>query len=211
MFGGRRPVPNSQPPPQQPSRNSYNRIPPDSSDRYGGGSPSYGRGPSQNERHQYDGAPSEKHDYSRGQPRQGHGGQTWQLQPQKSPNPQFTYSNIVAVSPFDFPPSRDAPADFYLQLNDMFVCTARRKDDFPQGQLGLSDFQRSWAAISFQDRVTARIYNPFEEVGHRYLGSLDADLSFAGKKETEQPFDQDELQALFTAASSCQCLVPGLG
>ena len=43
-----------------------------------------------------------------------------------------------------------------------------------------------------------QIYDPFQEGGHRYLGSLDVEVSFAGKKETEAPLDQDELQAIFT-------------
>jgi hypothetical protein len=78
------------------------------------------------------------------------------------------------------------------------VCTARQLDGFPQGQISLSDFQRSWASISLQDIVYVKLYDPFQEGGHRYLGSLDAELGFAGKKETEMPLDQDELQQIFT-------------
>lgn len=83
-------------------------------------------------------------------------------------------------------------------VNNLYVVVARSLDNFPQGQISFSDFQRSWAQISLQDTVHARIYNPFEEGGHRYLGSVDADVGFAGRKETEAPFDQDELQQLFT-------------
>lgn len=71
-------------------------------------------------------------------------------------------------------------------------------DGFPQGQISLSDFQRSWAQISLQDTVYVKKYDPFQEGGPRYIGSLDAELSFAGKKETEAPYDQDELQQHFT-------------
>lgn len=193
MFGrNSRPTPN-QPPSQQPSGN-YNRIPPGSSDRYGD---PHGRPPAHSHRPYYDGAPPEKHEYSRGQSRPGPGGQTWQLQPAKSPNPSFTYGNLVAVSPFDFPPSQ-VGSDAYLILNDLYVCTARTLDGFPQGQISLSDFQRSWAQISLQDTVYVKKYDPFQEGGPRYLGSLDAEVSFAGKKETEAPYDQDELQQHFT-------------
>ncbi len=137
----------------------------------------------------YDGASPEKHEYSRGQ--------AWQLQPAKSPNPNFTYGNLVAVSPFDFSPPQ-ANSEFYLILNNLYVCTARALDGFPQGQISLSDFQRSWAQISLQDTVYVKKYDPFQEGGPRYLGSLDAEVSFAGKKETESPYDQDELQQHFT-------------
>ena len=103
----------------------------------------------------------------------------------------------VAVSPFDFPTSRSG-GDFYIILNDRFVLTARQFDGFPQGQLSLSDPQRTWASISLQDVVTVRLYDPFQEGGHRYLASVDAEVGFAGRKTTETPFDQDDLASLFT-------------
>lgn len=194
MFGrNSRPTPPTQPSSQQPS-GSYSRIPPGSSDRYGD---PHCRPPVNNQRPYYDGAPPEKHEYSRGQSRQGPGGQTWQLQPAKSPDPKFTYGNLVAVSPFDFPPSQGS-SDSYVILNDLYVCTARTLDGFPQGHISLSDFQRSWAQISLQDIVYAKKYDPRQGGGPRYLGSLDAEVSFAGKKETETPYDQDELQQHFT-------------
>lgn len=103
----------------------------------------------------------------------------------------------VAVSTFDFPPSRDG-SDFYIILNGIYVLTARQVDGFPQGQLSLSDPQRTWASISLMDTVSVKIYDPFQEGGHRYLGSLDVEISFAGRKTTEAPFDQDDLAQHFT-------------
>lgn len=88
--------------------------------------------------------------------------------------------------------------DLYLMLNNLHVLTARTFDGFPRGQISLSDPQRTWAAISLQDMVDVRIYDPFSEGGHRYLASIDAEVGFAGRKSTETPFDQDELAALFT-------------
>ena len=183
MFGSRnpRPDPGRQPAPQTPPRGSYNRIAPPPSDRYDGGG--HNRVPSR-----YDGS-AEKQD-----PRQSRNA-SWSLQPVKSPNAAFSYGNLVAVSPVDFP---QIQGEVYLILQDLFVVTARPLDNFPPGQISLNDFQRSWASISLQDDVHARIYNPFDEGGHRYLGSLDADVGFAGRKETDIPFDQDELQQLFT-------------
>ena len=185
--------PRPTPPPQAPARpqqapGPYSRVPQDTNDRYGDRHPV-------NDRRYYDGA-SEKQDHARRQ--SGQGGHTWQLRPTKSPNPQFTYGNSVAVSPFDNFPVPRGSSEFYVILNDLFVCTARQLDGFPQGQISLSDFQRSWASISLQDIVYVKLYDPFQEGGHRYLGSLDAELGFAGKKETEMPLDQDELQQIFT-------------
>lgn len=83
-------------------------------------------------------------------------------------------------------------------LNDSYVLTAKHFDGFPQGQISLSDPQRTWASISLMDVVSVKIYDPFQEGGHRYLGSLDAEISFAGRKTTEAPFDQDVLAQHFT-------------
>ena len=185
LFGSRNPRPTPPRQQPQPGPGSYNRVPSDNSGRYGGS-------------HGFDGSYQEKYDHTRGASRGG--SQTWQLQPTKSPHNQFTYGNMVAVSPFDFPQSRPG-SDFYLILNDLYVCTARVLDNFQQAQISLSDFQRSWASISLQDTVNVKIYDPFQEGGHRYLGSLDAEVSFAGKKETDAPFDQDELQQFFTKVS----------
>lgn len=48
------------------------------------------------------------------------------------------------------------------------------------------------------DTVHVRIYNPFETDGGRYLGIMDAEIGFAGRKTTEVPLDQDELAQHFT-------------
>lgn len=90
----------------------------------------------------------------------------------------------------------------YIMLNDLYVLTARHFEGFPQGQLSLSDPQRTWASISLQDVVNVRLYDPFSEGGHRYLASIDAEVGFAGRKSTEAPFDQDELASMFTKVES---------
>ena len=116
----------------------------------------------------------------------------------------------MAVSPLDFPPSRDR-GDFYILLNDQYVLSARLFDGFPSGQLSLSDPQRTWASISLQDLVNVTLYDPFQEGGHRYLGSVDAEIGFAGRKITESPFDQDDLAAHFTKVRGLHWLYPGCG
>ena len=78
------------------------------------------------------------------------------------------------------------------------MLTARIYEGFPQGRLSLSDPQRTWASISLQDVVKVQLYDPFVEGEYAYLGSVDAEVGFAGRKSTEAPFDQDELAQLFT-------------
>ncbi|KAL8925516.1 MAG: hypothetical protein Q9208_003407 [Pyrenodesmia sp. 3 TL-2023] len=191
MFGSRNP--RSQPPSQQPSSGSYNRLPPGGPDRYAAPSSDYGRRqePARNS--------------GGGRPAQG--GQSWQLKPAKAP-PHLIYENIVAVSPYDFPPSRDG-GDFYIIINDLYVLSARPVDNFQPGQLSLSDPQRTWAQISLMDTVNVKLYDPFQEIGPRYLGSLDVEISFAGKKGTEAPLDQDELAQNFTKVFENQIFAPG--
>lgn len=71
--------------------------------------------------------------------------------------------------------------------------TARPLDGFPPGNISLSDPQRTWASVSLMDTVNAQIYDPFSEGGHTYLGSMDLEVGFAGRKSADTPYDQDEL------------------
>jgi vesicle-fusing ATPase len=82
-------------------------------------------------------------------------------------------------------------------LNEKFVLTAVPFEGFPRGSISLSDPQRTWAQISLQDVVQARIYDPFSEGGDRYLGTLDVEIGFAGRKTTAEQLDQDELAGIF--------------
>jgi vesicle-fusing ATPase len=126
----------------------------------------------------------------------------WQLTPTKSPDNVFTFGNLVGVSPQDFAPSQDG-SDIYLLVNEQFVFTARPHPRLERGQIGLSDPQRTWASISLQDIVHATIYDPFaEQGGQSYLGALDVEVGFAGKKSTDAPYDQDELSNHFVRVSA---------
>ena len=105
--------------------------------------------------------------------------------------------NRVAVSPFDFPPKPDG-SDFYIIINERFVLTARPFDGFQQGRLSLSDPQRTWMSVTLQDLINVRIFDPFQDGGGRYISSMDAQISFAGRKSTKDPLDQEKLMAVFT-------------
>ncbi|KAI9842423.1 MAG: transport between ER and Golgi ATPase protein [Sclerophora amabilis] len=140
--------------------------------------------------------------------RQSAGGRTWQLRPDRSPADMYTFGNLVAVSPLDIAPSRDG-SDLYLLINDNFVFTARPFDGFPQGKISFSDPQRTWASVSLMDTVNVQIYDPFSQGGHSYLGGLDLDVGFAGRKTVEAPYDQDELANHFIRSYENQIFSPG--
>ncbi|KZF25230.1 putative vesicle fusion factor [Xylona heveae TC161] len=138
----------------------------------------------------------------------GRPGQVWQLRPAKSPDNTYTFGNLVAVSPFDIQPSRDG-SDIYLLVNDTYVFTARPFDGFPQGHIGLSDPQRSWAQVALTDLVNVSLYDPFTQGSQTYLSSLDAEVGFAGRKTTEVPYDQDDLAQYFIRNYENQIFAPG--
>ena len=94
-------------------------------------------------------------------------------------------------------------------LNNSFVLTARPYQGFPQGQISLSDPQRTWASISLVDIVDVIMYDPFQEGGNRvYLGAVDVEIGFAGKKTTDVPLDQDELAQHFIRNFENQMFAP---
>ncbi|KAJ5104135.1 hypothetical protein N7532_004664 [Penicillium argentinense] len=123
----------------------------------------------------------------------GSGGRSWMLKPSKSPNDNYTFGNIIAVSPQDIPPTRDG-TDVLLLINDLCVFSARPLDGFPPGCIGMSDPQRTWARIGLRDTVKVQLYDPFSQGGQAYLGSADIEVSFASaRKRTDAPYDQDDL------------------
>lgn len=51
--------------------------------------------------------------------------------------------------------------------------------------------------VALTDRVDVQRYDPFQKGGQSYLGQLDVEVGFAGKKSTDVPYDQDELASAF--------------
>ncbi|TVY19727.1 Vesicular-fusion protein sec18 [Lachnellula arida] len=122
---------------------------------------------------------------------------------------QYIFGNLCAVSPQDFPPSRDG-TDLYILLNNQYVITARPLASFPPGCISLSDPQRTWLSISMMDVLDASLYDPFSQGPKAYLGALDVDVGFASaKKITEAPFDQDVLAEAFIKQFENQIFAPG--
>lgn len=119
-----------------------------------------------------------------------------------------------AVSPDDFPPSRDG-SDLYILLrggqpSGEYVVTAQPVPGFPQGCISLSDPQRSWCGITMRDSFTGELYDPFASGGKAYLGSVDLEVGFASpNKKTDVPYDEDELSHLFINTCQNQVLAPG--
>lgn len=106
-----------------------------------------------------------------------------------------------AVSTHDFQPRRDG-LDILLLINDLYVLSARPLDGFPPGHISLSDPQRTWAGIALTDNIKVQLYDPFSQGGQAYLGSVDIEIGFAGKKRQEAPYDQDELGSIVVKVSS---------
>lgn len=129
------------------------------------------------------------------------GGSPMMFRLERSPDDSYTFGNRVAVSPSDFPRA-GAGNDFYVLVNKLYVLTARPADHFPSGAISFSEPQRTWAQISLTDRVQVEEYEPLAQGGQAYLGSMDVEISFAGRKRTEAPYDQDELAKDVTRVSN---------
>lgn len=194
LFGGRG---QQQPPPSrspQPNR---------------GPDPRYQRDPYAEESKGY--PPSQQN--MRAPPSQSHqrqpsGGSRMQLRPAKSPDNTYTFSNISAVSSQDVPPSHEGH-DVYLLLNGDYVVSARPISQFARGQISLSDAQRTWMQVALTDLVDVQMYDPFSQGGQSYLGSMDVEVGFAGKKSTDVPYDQDKLAQAFVQTFRNQIFAPG--
>jgi len=87
--------------------------------------------------------------------------------------------------------------------------TARPIPEFPAGLISLSDPQRTWCGVGLTDTLTGEIYDPFSQGGNAYLGALDVEVGFAGKKVTEEPYDQDLLADVFIKNFENQVFTPG--
>ncbi|PBP18300.1 vesicular-fusion protein SEC18 [Diplocarpon rosae] len=123
---------------------------------------------------------------------------------------QYIFGNLCAVSPRDFPPSRDNQ-DQYILLNGRYVVTARPLDSFQPGCISLSDPQRTWCDVGMMDPIIAESFDLFAVQGPAsYLGSLDLEVGFASvKKVTDVPFDQDVLAEVFIKNFENQIFAPG--
>ncbi|PVH80287.1 AAA-domain-containing protein [Cadophora sp. DSE1049] len=122
---------------------------------------------------------------------------------------QYIFGNLCAVSPQDFPPSRDG-SDIYILLNGRYVVTARPTNSFPPGCISLSDPQRTWCDVGMMDPIVAESFDPFSQGPSTYLGNLDVEVGFASvKKVTDQPFDQDVLADAFIKNFENQIFAPG--
>jgi vesicle-fusing ATPase len=63
--------------------------------------------------------------------------------------------------------------------------------------------------IAFTDEINVQPYDPFSQGASSYLGNLDVEVGFAGKKTVEAPYDQDELANAFTQIFRNQIFAPG--
>ncbi|KAI0392474.1 vesicle fusion factor [Xylariaceae sp. FL0594] len=194
-------APQSQRPQQPPSGGSYRPVDPYNAPQGGGG----GYDPSRPSR------PSEKPGPARGPARR------IPLRVEKvadrSLGERLIYSNLCAVSPDDFPPSRDGSPLYVLvrggEPAGEYVVTATPVPGYPRGCISLSDPQRTWCGITMTDTFSGELYDPFASGGKAYLGSLDLEIGFASlKKRTDVPYDEDELAKIFLETFQNQVLTP---
>lgn len=129
------------------------------------------------------------------------------LQPERSPDNIYTFSNLVAVSTRDVPLGPQGQ-DVLLLINGRFVVSARPLDQFEPGRLGLSTPQREWMGIALTDRVNVEHYDMFAQGSQAYLGNIDLEIGFASRKSVETPYDQDELAAIVTRVFQNQVFAP---
>ena len=86
--------------------------------------------------------------------------------------------------------------DHHVLINGQYVFSARPLDGFDPHTIGMSDPQRSYAQLAMTDPVSIQPYDPFSHGRQAYLGSMDIEIGFASSqpsKQTERPYDQDEL------------------
>ena len=190
----------------QPQR-AYGGAPAAPSGYQGGGQP------------QYSGGGGGGRGYGAPPPSSGGGGRGIRLRmakvEDKTLQQVYIFSNVCAVSPRDFPPSRDG-TDIYLrltgnQIDGDYVVTARPTPGFPDGCIALSDPQRTWLRVAMMDELVGEIYSPFNSQGDQsYLGAMDVEVGFASaKKVNDQTYDQDALAEVMTKTFANQIFAPG--
>ncbi|KAB8345889.1 hypothetical protein FH972_022944 [Carpinus fangiana] len=129
------------------------------------------------------------------------------MRPAKSPDNNYTFRNLVAVSPQDIQSPDRQPV--YVLVNDQFVFSALPFDGFPPGSISFSDPQRTWAQIALTDNVRVQTFDPFSAGSQVYLASMDVEVGFAGRKTTDVPYDQDELANHVIKNFENQMFAPG--
>lgn len=127
---------------------------------------------------------------------------------------ELTFRSSCAVSPNDFPPSRDG-TDIYIRLtgsmmNGDYVVTARPTPGFPDNCISMSDPQRTWCGIGMLDEIMGEVFDPFRTGNPPYVGSMDVEIGFASpKKISDAQYDQDKLAQIFIGNFQNQIFSPG--
>lgn len=85
----------------------------------------------------------------------------------KCPNEALALTNCAIVSPRDF----DAGQRFLL-LDGQFVFNIKTADSMASGELGCSNLQRKWAALSLNQEVQVVPFDPSQDGVNCYLGVL---------------------------------------
>ncbi|KND03204.1 AAA family ATPase SEC18 [Spizellomyces punctatus DAOM BR117] len=123
----------------------------------------------------------------------------------KSPNESMARTNCVFLHPRDMDPSTR-----YLTIEDQFAFTVRFSDVVTPGEIGTTLFHRRYAALSLNQDVRVRPYDPFIENVNSYLGSISLQIDFLRKTmESAEHYDITEMQQILLNSFDGQIFAEG--
>jgi len=112
----------------------------------------------------------------------------------KAPSEAFALKNKVAVNPRDFNEKVK-----HVLINGQYAVSVERTDQVPQGQIGCSTLQRTWAHLSINDEVDVSFFEPSTEGTQTMISKMSIELDLV-KKNKIDPVDAAELNPVFAKA-----------
>ncbi|KAJ1653379.1 transport between ER and Golgi ATPase protein [Dispira simplex] len=112
----------------------------------------------------------------------------------KCPGEALALTNLLAVSPHDFPPTVR-----HLLVNGQYAFTLEPVEGFPPQHIGTTKMHRSWARLSLNQEVQVEPYN-FGRDGQspRYIGAMDIQVRFLVRStESREEYNSEEMGQLF--------------
>ena len=101
----------------------------------------------------------------------------------KSPNDEAARTNLVFLSPSDFPPTTR-----HVKIEDVFILSCRVDGQMAPGEIGTTLLHRRMASLSLSQEVRVTPYDPLSELQNPYLGSMELQLSFVRKSAVQNDY-----------------------
>ncbi|CCH62266.1 hypothetical protein TBLA_0G03290 [Henningerozyma blattae CBS 6284] len=121
------------------------------------------------------------------------------------PNNSYALTNVVAVSPHDF------PNNIYIIIDNAYVFTTKISNELQPGSIGFNGNQRTWGGWSLNQHVNVQPFDltRYNHGNPSYLGNIDLEINFRSKgKAVPTMFDQDELATHFLKNFDTQIFSP---